>query len=270
MSPRHAFAFASILLVASACGPSASPGDDTDEDDDGLDDEDGVDDDDDECTPAAEACSGGEDDDCDGAYDCDDSDCYGVDGCPDCGALDLTEGVPLALPDGVGTSYETAIDFTGFSDGQDVGATTDLLGICVVMEHSWLRDLEIDITCPNGQSMVLQQFLGQVGTELFMGQPNDNDGFEPAPGTGAEYCWSPTATNAPMLTYANENPNVHDLPSGDYRAVEPFDMLLGCPLNGEWIIKVTDLWGEDNGFIFSWGINFNPEIVADCSDWPVE
>ena len=60
------------------------------------------------------------------------------------------------------------------------------------------------------------------------------------------------------------------LPVPDYRSVDPYAGLVGCALNGAWTITVTDLWGSDNGFIFSWGVNFDPAIVEDCSSWPVE
>lgn len=269
MKLGRAFLFlASLLLVA--CGPSVQPdgGDDTGGDD-------APDVDADTCAPTAEVCDNSADEDCDGFIDCEDVDCFGIGDCPDgfaeCGEADLTEGQPLALPDGVGTSYESSIDITGFTDGQFLEQASDFLGICVVMEHSWLRDLQIEMDCPSGVTLILQEFLGQTGSEIFMGQPNESDeGGTPIPGVGAEYCWRPTAVNLPMLEYVNANPQIHDLPAGDYQSVTAFNALEGCTLNGEWTIRVTDLWGIDNGFIFSWGISFDPSIVEDCEDWPVD
>jgi subtilisin-like proprotein convertase family protein len=136
------------------------------------------------------------------------------------------------------------------------------------MEHSWLRDLQMEISCPNGTTVVLNMFLGQMGGEVYMGQPNDTDTTTPVPGVGADYCWSPSAANPPMLTWANNNPLVRDLPTGDYQSSATLDALLGCPLNGDWTIRVQDLWAIDNGFIFSWGLKFDPSIVEDCSNWP--
>ena len=261
------FAVVTVALGA-ACGPSVSSGgDDTTGDD-------APDVDANNCSPVAEVCDNSADEDCDGYIDCEDVDCFGVGECPDgydnCGEADVVEGEPLALPDGVGTSYESSINITGFTDGQFLEQATDFLGICVVMEHSWLRDLQIEMDCPSGVTIVLQEFLGQTGSEIFMGQPNDTDGTNPVPGVGAEYCWTPTATNLPMLEYVNANPTVHDLPPGDYQPSSPFNALEGCTLNGEWTLRVTDLWGIDNGFIFSWGISFDPAIIEDCEDWPVE
>jgi len=258
----------SLALLLVACGPSVSDGmsDDTTGDD-------APDVDASTCVATDEICDNSADEDCDGFVDCDDVDCSGFGSCPSdttgCGEADLTEGEPLALPDGVGTSYESSINITGFTDGQFLEAATDFLGICVNMEHSWLRDLQIEMDCPSGVTLILQEFLGQTGSEVYMGTPNDTDGTDPVPGVGADYCWTPTAANLPMLEYVNST-GVHDLPPGDYQSVTAMEALVGCTLNGPWTIRVTDLWGIDNGFIFSWGIKFDPGIVEDCDDWPVE
>ncbi|MCC6410800.1 MAG: proprotein convertase P-domain-containing protein [Saprospiraceae bacterium] len=170
----------------------------------------------------------------------------------------------LALPDGTGVGYETSIYFTEFSPGQVLTNINDLESICVNMEHSWMRDIEISITCPNGQSIVLHNFGGQTGSQVFLGIPNDADGFNPIPGSGFDYCWTPNATNATWLVYANTVlGGFGTLPAGDYSSFDPMSDLLGCPLNGEWTITVTDLWPIDNGFIFSWGLQFNSALYPD-------
>ena len=257
-------------MAAVACGPAVTADDDV-----------GGDDDDDSATaPDAReqptdtretVCTGGGDEDQDGYIDCADADCIGGADCPsNCGELEELSG-SLALPDGGGSAYTNAINFTGFSDGQVLEDITKLLGICVNMEHSWLRDLQMEITCPNGTNVVLNMFLGQTGGEVFMGQPNESDegtGTPPVPGVGADYCWTPSAANPPMLTWANNNPLTRDLPTGDYQSSSPMNALLGCPLNGDWTIRVQDLWAIDNGFIFSWSVKFDPSIVEDCSMWP--
>ena len=167
----------------------------------------------------------------------------------------------LALPDGTGIPYETSIYFTEFSPGQALTDVNDLEAICVNMEHSWMRDLEIKISCPNGQTTILHNFGGQTGSQVFLGVPNDNDGFSPVPGAGYDYCWIPSGATQTWLQYANAAlPGGGTLPPGNYRSFNSFNNLLGCPLNGEWTITVTDLWAQDNGYIFSWGIDFNPFI----------
>ncbi len=174
-------------------------------------------------------------------------------------SIDGSRSDSLALPDGTGIPYETSLYFTEFSPGQSLTNINDLEAISVNMEHSWARDIEIKISCPNGQEVILHNHPGNVGSQLFLGIPNDNDNFAPIPGTGWDYNWTPNAPNPSWLQYANANlpGGSGTLPSGDYSSFEPLTNLLGCPLNGEWTLTITDFWPIDNGYIFSWGINFN-------------
>ena len=91
-------------------------------------------------------------------------------------------------------------------------------------------------------------------------------------GVGWDYCWTPTATNLPWITYANVNSpsafSIFIMPAGDYQSDQSLDAFLGCPLNGSWTIRVEDRWGIDNGFIFSWTVKFDRSIVEDCTNWP--
>ena len=161
----------------------------------------------------------------------------------------------LPLPDGTGELYETSIFLTNFSPGQVLVSANDLQSICVNIEHSWMRDLEITLTCPSGQQIILHDHPGNIGGQVFLGEPNDNDNFNPVPGLGYDYCWTPNAPNPTWIQYAN-NTGVGTLPPGDYSTFDPIIDLVGCPLNGEWTIGVTDLWAADNGYIFNWSIAF--------------
>ncbi|HNE30229.1 MAG TPA: proprotein convertase P-domain-containing protein, partial [Saprospiraceae bacterium] len=164
---------------------------------------------------------------------------------------------------------ETSIYFTEFSPGQVLTDVNDLINVCVNMEHSWMRDIEISLHCPNGQSVILHDHPGNFGSQVFLGVPNDNDAFFPIPGEGYEYCWTNDAVNGTWLEYANSVLPAFGgtLPAGDYTPYEPFTNLLGCPLNGEWTITVTDLWPIDNGFIFSWGITFDASLYPNIESF---
>lgn len=167
----------------------------------------------------------------------------------------------LALPDGTGIPYETTIFFTEFSPGQILTNENDLESICVNMEHSWMRDIQITLTCPSGQTITLHNFAGQTGGQVFLGEPNDGDGFNPIPGLGYDYCWIPNAPNPTWIQYANTSLGGNGtLPPGDYSTFDPISDLVGCPLNGEWTITATDLWPIDNGFMFNWSLKFKDEL----------
>lgn len=174
----------------------------------------------------------------------------------------------LALPDGTGELYETSIFFTEFSPGQVLTNANELESICVTIEHSWMRDIEITLTCPSGQSIILHDHPGNIGGGVNLGIPNDNDNFNPVPGLGQVYCWTPNAVNPTWITYANTFlSGGGDLPPGDYSTFDPISDLVGCPLNGEWTIGVVDLWPADNGYIFNWSLKFQDALYPNIESF---
>ena len=162
----------------------------------------------------------------------------------------------LALPDGNGTSYSTSVSFNNFGPGQVLTDINDLLSISVNMEHSYMGDLEITLTAPNGAEVILHAYAG-LGYGNYLGEPIDDDAG-PNFGLGYDYSWSTNGTLT-WTEYIDINA-VGTLPSGDYASFEPLTNLLGTPLNGVWTITVTDNLEIDNGFIFNWGINFDQDL----------
>ncbi len=170
----------------------------------------------------------------------------------------------LALPDGTGASYVSNIFYNEFNPGQTLQNENDLKNIFVNMEHSWLRDIEISIECPNGQKAVLVHHPGNTGGEVFLGEPNELDEglASPVPGIGYKYEWKSNASNPNWIEYINQHlPST--LPAGVYQPTEPFSQLEGCPLNGNWKLDVIDSWASDNGFIFAWGLEFDESLYPE-------
>ncbi|MBP8806688.1 MAG: hypothetical protein KBG48_23470 [Kofleriaceae bacterium] len=262
---------ASMLILAGCSAPSGGGADDDDDDDVRVD----AAVDSALCAnPVPEVCGNTLDDDCDGIADCDDADCSDACNNANCGQAQI--GGTLALPDNDCSEdlsvpcpgYENPINITGFNPGQTLTSGNGILGICLNIEHSWMRDIIIYAQCPNGTRVMMSQFEGRNGGEVFLGQPNDDDEFgAPVPGVGYDYCWVPGAANLPWIPYANANP-VSTLPAGDYQASQSWDAFVGCPLNGEWKLRVEDRWSIDNGFIFNWQVKFDPNLVPDCANWP--
>jgi gliding motility-associated-like protein len=183
-------------------------------------------------------------------------------------------GDGVYLPDDLGIPFTSDLVFTQFEPGQVVNSVNDILSICTNMEHSFMGDLVIQVSCPNGQTEILHQ---QGGGGTYIGGANDNDGVDPTPGTCWQYCWSPTATLGTWASCASfgATPNVmtggtppnEALIPGTYTPVQPFSNLIGCPLNGTWTFTVTDLWGADNGFLCDWSLNFDPSIIPDATQF---
>ncbi|MEM9022694.1 MAG: PKD domain-containing protein, partial [Bacteroidota bacterium] len=164
------------------------------------------------------------------------------------------------LPDGNGVAYTTSIIINSFSNNDTITDATDILDICATIEHSFLGDLEIVLTCPNGTSVILKDFPGGGG--VFFG-PALDDGTN-ITGIGWEYCWTNTPTFGTMNAEANGCPNCigNSLAPGSYATIEPLSNFIGCPLNGTWTLTVIDSLSIDNGYIFSWGMTFNPALFS--------
>lgn len=162
----------------------------------------------------------------------------------------------LPLPDGNGVAYHTTISFSDYPLDAIIHQASDIQSICLNLEHSWMRDLQLSLTCPSGKSIVLVN-QEEKGDEVFLGIPFEGDELLPIPipGTGYTYCWQESTPNGTWLEYANQN-NPKILPEADYSSFESFNNLIGCPLNGDWTLTIQDLWPIDNGFIFWWDITF--------------
>lgn len=167
---------------------------------------------------------------------------------------DANYGGGLQLPDDIGVPFSSAITFSAFPPGSTISNVNDLVSVCVSMEHAFMGDFVLKLTAPNGAVVVLHQ---QGGGGTFLGIPVDDDSQPNVPGTCWEYCFSPAATNGTWAANANGG----TLPAGTYQAVGSFNALVGSPLNGTWTLTFTDLWALDNGFLCSWGLNFDPSLL---------
>lgn len=169
------------------------------------------------------------------------------------------------LPDGSGASYATSISVDCYEDNQRITSLNDLLSICINMEHSYLGDLSIRIVSPNGTVVSLKDYPGGGGT--YLGHPWDNEQNSNGPGIGETYCFTPDATQTLVQAAqaGNTKPAVNTpgqtLVPGDYKSSSPLDALIGSPLNGVWTLQITDHLGQDDGYIFSWGVSFNPDLT---------
>lgn len=183
------------------------------------------------------------------------------------------------LPDGSGASYETSIVIDDFPIGSTIENPEDIVAICATMEHSYLGDLDIELSCPDGTTILLQ---GQGGGSCNLGipwatAPVDGQSSNTTPGVGFEYCWTADATlsleegcEGGIDFTSGDGPGTYSdsqVPEGNYSPDQPLSDLVGCPINGEWTITVTDNIGADNGYIFSWGVQFDPSIDPNAESY---
>ena len=198
-------------------------------------------------------------------------------------------------------SYVSPVTFTSFSPSATIQSANDILFVRVKLEHSWVGDIWIRLTCPNQQFVSIlkkngtgsSNCSGQIPasewgwngsgmTSAFFGQPVDNSsGCNPNDGSNVmgipwNYCWS-NATNQNYVysnnyyVYTNaasgtpiDSTNVAQM-TNVYHPDGAFDNLIGCPMNGTWSIEVLDGWSGDNGWMTEWEIALDPALLP--QDW---
>lgn len=178
----------------------------------------------------------------------------------------------IFLPDGVpcdpyGCSYQASLDFTGFSDSTTITSANDIRYVRLKMEHSYIRDLYINLTCPNGQNAIIlkkaitsSDAFGQCISNI----PSDGRGWQSGsnvegkvllgyayyyadntdicnpnaptnrPGTGWNYCWSNNDTEgfgyAPgdgSLIYRTANSHLRTVLGNSRKVVDSSDVAAG-------------------------------------------
>jgi hypothetical protein len=237
-----------------------------------------------------EICDDGVDNDQDGNPDCADSECSGVGTCPVC---EPPTTQALALPDGIdedggscstdstcstgycvagycASPYISQAIWSTFAQGATLTNANQLQKVCLEIEHSWLADLQIELVTPNKAHLILHAYNRSHAPGTYLGDANDNDdassGITPQPGVGKKYCFTPTATTqlwqGTEITAADGYGDT--ISPGDYASGGPWNVIAGAPLNGTWELRVTDLWADDNGFLFSWSMEFDPALAPGC------
>lgn len=185
--------------------------------------------------------------------------------------LAVSESEPLPDATGIPFTSELFIDF--FDTDQVLEDCDDLMSFSAVIEHSFIGDLTMWITCPDGTEVLIMDNGASGGVDPSgcnnpdlggndLGEPVFGDGGgTPEPGVGYEYTWS---TEGEFILDDPDNPNLdgfNAVPAGLYGTCGDICDLVGCPLNGIWEFNILDQWAADNGFLFEWGIDFNPAIV---------
>ncbi len=198
------------------------------------------------------------------------------------------------IPDGpycATECYYSSVNFTSFPPAATVQAATDILGVRLNLEHSYQGDVNISLVCPNNQRVMLKTDHNSNSSSYFglMYEPDGSycNSSDNTPGTGWNYCWSENTTYAQNSGSCDNSNNIgHDhsntidsshvaigypgqpgFVQGQqyYTPLQSFSQLIGCPLNGLWQIEVCDTWGSDNGYIFSWELTLDPNLMP--QDW---
>jgi len=134
----------------------------------------------------------------------------------------MSSDVPKAIPDfsAGGVPSILALSGTGFVNEIQVNIGS--------ITHTFVSDLQIDLTSPSGKTVRLFDRQGGSGDNLV------NTVFSDAAAT------SITAGVAPF--------------TGTFKPVEPLSVFKGESVTGNWVLTVRDLISQDTGTLQSWGL----------------
>ena len=165
------------------------------------------------------------------------------------------------LPDATGVAFTSELFIDFFDTDQVLEDCDDIELITANIEHSFIGDLSFWITCPDGTEVLLMDNGASGGPDPTGCTPDDLGGnnLGIVDVEGFDYSWN---MNAEWVLDDANNPDAADpMPAGTYLPCGDLCDFEGCPLNGIWTFNVIDQWAADNGTLFEWGIDFNPEIV---------
>ncbi len=168
------------------------------------------------------------------------------------------------LPDGTGVEYSVPFLVFGMGEGQTVGGAGGLARICFVMEHSYLGDLDLWVTCPDGSSANLHEYSTSDDVQRqLLGQGDQNTA---TPDPGGIYCWSVGASRT-MTEYVEE----FDVGSNqvmpttiDYKPDQDLSRFDTCLITGTWTLNIRDNLANDNGSVSSVFIDFGTNLAPPC------
>ncbi len=170
------------------------------------------------------------------------------------------------IPDGNGASLTPTITVSG-NGGSTIQNNTDIK-LCINIEHSYLGDLEILLTSPNGlSSPIINSYYGNSGTDLipggfggagiYLGGADDaNTGI----GICEKYCFETSPTSFPNMAVTFNTVPSSGLATGimvepgTYQPEDNFNTILGSPIDGTWMLTIKDNLAIDNGWICDWSL----------------
>ena len=165
------------------------------------------------------------------------------------------------LPDATGVAFTSELFIDFFDTDQVLEDCDDIELITANIEHSFIGDLSFWITCPDGTEVLLMDNGASGGPDPTGCTPEDLGGNDLGivDVEGYDYSWN---MDAEWVLDDSNNPDAaNPMPAGTYLPCGDLCDFVGCPLNGIWTFNVIDQWAADNGTLYEWGIDFNPEIV---------
>ena len=148
--------------------------------------------------------------------------------------ITFSNNTATAIPNNNATGINSTIAVSGISPSTISG--NQMVKVCLNIAHATDDNLDITLTCPSGNTVILT---------------SDNGG------SGANY--SNTCFTGIIATPIDANITPANAPfsSGYYNAETNLSALNSCNINGNWTLNVADDAGGSSGTLNSWSITFN-------------
>lgn len=152
-----------------------------------------------------------------------------------CGAAVESDDIPIEIVDSGTPTVFSALE-------SEVITPISFMTVALTIEHTWVGDLRLTLTSPEGTEVTLVDRIGAEG-----------GGFG-CNGDNYDLIFSDGATN----TYQDLAATCGDLPaaSGTYQPLEALATFNGENPEGTWILTVYDEAGGDGGQLTNWNITF--------------
>jgi PKD repeat protein len=154
----------------------------------------------------------------------------------------------LAIPDGDPLGISNSQTVTT-APGTTLGGDVELSGVYFKIDHTWVGDLIVTLTAPNGAQVVLTDRPGVPAS--LAGCDGDNMDVLVETGTGNDM--EAVCNNLPAISGVFTAANGSDL--------ELINDIGGAP-NGTWFLTVSDNAALDTGTLLEWGLLFDNGPVA--------
>lgn len=158
----------------------------------------------------------------------------------------VEEKVPQPIYNSVWTGN---ISFKNY-DGLTISSPDDIDFISVYLEFDNTSNLNLNVKCPDGKSLILKDYGGK---DYQFGLPADVGA-----GTSYNYFFKQSGTTINNVDLQDTSITI---PSGDYKSETDFSTLNGCPINGQWQVIVSASGTDSDGYVNGCKIKLKDEII---------
>ncbi|WP_250435558.1 T9SS type A sorting domain-containing protein [Hanstruepera flava] len=164
------------------------------------------------------------------------------DACPSCISYDSAPNLGLSIPDGVGSNSPGSPLTHTITVPMGDDTVIDFVTVNTDIAHTYINDLEITITHPDGTTAVV------VWDRNCANENNIDVTFED--GADAIACAEPTV--------------------GTYNPANPLSAFSGLNSAGDWTISIRDFWSADLGTLNDWSIYICGEAGLSVDEFAVD